>query len=135
MAWGMLIVAPIVYLIVVDLISAGIEARAGNDLLVYLLLVVSVAQPAAGLVVERIQFSACKRRPQAGMNLISLYFNLSIVKMAMAEAVYVFGFVTFVVTGRSLNMLYFYPIGVAWSFVYWPRREKYTQLLEKLNRP
>jgi len=65
---------------------------------------------------------------------VHLYFMLSIIQMAMVEAIYVYGFIVFILTARLTYMLYFYPIGIAWSFVYWPRREKYTQLLEKLNR-
>jgi hypothetical protein len=127
-AWAMLVAAPVVYLFAANLISAGMEARAGNELILYLLLVVA-------LVIEWTQVQSYRARPQTEMKPINLFFTLSVMKMAMVEAVYIFGFVVFVLTGRFLNMLFFYPIGVAWTLVLWPKQEKYDQLMEKLNRP
>jgi len=110
-------------------------AAAGNEFVFYILLLVSLTEPGLALVVEQIQLQAFKARGRTDMKPINLFFTISLIKMAMVEVVYVFGFVVFLLTGEYLNMLFFYPIGVAWTLAFWPRRAKYEQLLEKLRQP
>jgi len=133
--WAMLVAAPVIYLFVANLISAGMEARAGNELILYLLLVVAVVEPAMAPVMEWSQIRSYKAGSQTKMKPINLFFTLSVMKMSTVGAVYIFGFVVFILTGKFVNMLFFYPIGVAWTLVLWPKREKYDQLVERLNQP
>jgi hypothetical protein len=134
--WAMMVVAPIVYLVVAQVIdSKGIEARAGNEVLLYLLLVVSLLSPLVMPLVTNSVIRSTRAKIGPGVTPAQIFQSLSIVHMACVEAIYIYGFVVFQLTGKFTNMLYFYPIGIAWSFVYWPRREKYDRLVEKLNQP
>jgi len=134
--WAMLVVAPLVYLFIArQLTIQGLQAKAGNDLAFYLLLTVALLSPLVTPFITNGVIRAERANKGPEKNPAQIFQSLSIVQMAMIEAIYVYGFVVFVLTAKFTYMLYFYPIGIAWSFVYWPRREKYTQLLEKLNRP
>lgn len=135
--WMFLVVAPCVYLVIAfSMITTGIEARAGNELMLYLLLVVALLNVGvAAPVIVSAETRKFKAGAYQGRTPVHFFFTLSIIQMAMVEAVYIFGLVAFLVTGKFFNMLCFYPIGIAWSFVYWPRRSRYQELLEKLNRP
>ena len=134
--WAMLVVAPIGYLVVALVIdSKGIGARAGNDILLYVILSMAVVNPFFVPLIVRAETNKYARGMSQAKSPVGLYFLLSIIALAMVEAGYVYGLIAFIVTGKFVNMLYFYPIGIAWSFVYWPRREKYDRLVEKLNQP
>ena len=133
--WAMMVVAPLCYLFIAFQFDAqGIQAKAGNDLLIYLLLAIGLLSPLVIPVVTKGVIQAERRKgwqePPA-----QLFQRLSIIGMAMVEAIYIYGLVVFLLTGKFTNMLYFYPIGIVWSFIYWPKREKYDRLLEKLNQP
>lgn len=133
--WAMLVGAPIMFLIVAQIQSEHLDTRAGNELLLYILLIVAVVSPATAFAVERFQVSRFSSTPTSEMRPINLFFTISIMKMAMIEATYIYGFVVFIISGDFSNLLFFYPIGIVWSLVHWPRREKYNQLKEKLNQP
>jgi hypothetical protein len=133
--WVMMVIAPLIYLHIAWLLDTqGLRAKAGNDLMLYLLLVVSLLSPLVLPLVTNgvIKAARTKRSQETGAQLLQ---RLSIIQMALIESIYIYGFIAFNLTGKFAYIFYFYPIGIAWSFVYWPRREKYTQLLEKLNRP
>jgi len=133
--WLFMLVGPCAYLVIAQVISAkGVETRAGNEILLFMLLVVAIVNPFFAPLIARSETNKFRHRMSQAKSPVHLYFMLSIIQMAMVEAIYVYGFIVFILTARLTYMLYFYPIGIAWSFVYWPRREKYTQLLEKLNR-
>jgi hypothetical protein len=134
--WLFMLVGPCAYLAIAQLIDAkGVEARAGNEILLYLLLAVAIVNPFFAPLIVRAETSKFRKGLSQVKSPAQLFFTLSIIQMAMVEATYIYGLVVFLLTGKLTNMLYFYVIGIAWSFVFWPRREKYTQLLEKLNRP
>ena len=135
LTWVMMVIAPLIYLHIAWLLDTqGLRAKAGNDVLLYLLLVVSLLSPLVIPFVTKGVIQTEKAKGTQG-KAAQLFQTLSIIQMAFIESIYIYGFVVFNVTGEFTYMLYFYPIGIAWSFVYWPRREKYTQLLEKLSRP
>lgn len=132
--WAMLVAAPVIYLLIANFISAGMQISAGNELILYLLLVVAAVEPAMAPVMEWSQIRSYRAGPQTQMKPINLFFTVSVMKMSTVGAVYVFGFVVFILTGKFVNLLYFYPIGIAWTLVLWPKREKYDQLVERLNQ-
>lgn len=135
--WAMMIVGPLVYLIIATTMDPSkISAKAGNDVLVYMFIAVSLSVLiVAGPIVIRSQIKGYRRGDPQGRSPAQFFMNLGIIQMAFVEAVYIYGFVAFLLTGKIINMLYFYPIGIIGSYFYWPRRGKYEQLLEKLNEP
>lgn len=134
--WAMLVVAPLIYLHVAwRLDTQGIQASVGNDVMLYLLLILAAIEPAFVLLIVRIEIGKYRSGATKIKSPAHLFLTLGIIQMAFVTTIYVYGLIVFILTGKFTYMLYFYPIGIAWSFVYWPRREKYTQLLEKLNQP
>ncbi len=134
--WMFLVVMPIAYLMAAQQIDAkGVQARAGNDVLLYLLLVVGALSPLMIPLVTNSVIRGERAKKGQGLPPAQIFQQLSIVQMAFVEAIYIYGFIVFNLTGKFTYMLYFYPIGIVWSFVYWPKREKYDRLLEKLKQP
>ena len=135
--WAFMFVGPVAYLIIAQVLSSkGIEARAGNEVLLYLLLVVSlVSVVVAAPIIARMEIQKYRSGAYRGRSPVQFFVTLSIIQMAMVEAIYIYGLVVFFITGKFTYMLYFYPIGIASSFIYWPKREKYERLVEKLNQP
>ena len=135
-AMAMLIGAPIICLVVASVVKLPEPPLGSPDnLIVYLFLMIAIASPAFVPVIVRSQIQTFRSNPKSKMTPANLFFLISITSMAFAEAAYIHGLVVFMLTGELVTMLYFYPVGIAWSFVYWPKREKYDQLVEKLNRP
>ena len=135
-AWAMFVIAPAVYLAIAWAIDAhGIGAPAGNELMLYILLVVAMVEPAFAPIIERYQISAYRAGRLRTNTVGQFFFTVSIMKMALAGSTFVYGMVAFFITGRLLNLVYIYPIGIIWSFGNLPRRAKFDLLVEKLNRP
>jgi hypothetical protein len=131
-----MVVGPVAYLVVAQVMDAqGIEARAGNDVFLYMLLCLAIVNPIFAPLIARAETTKFRDGRSQAKSPVHLFFMLSIIGMAMVEASYVYGLVAFILTGKFTYMLCFYPIGIAWSFVYWPKREKYERLVEKLNQP
>ena len=61
--------------------------------------------------------------------------NLSIIRMSLIGAIYIFGLIVYFLTADLTQMLWFYPVGICWSAIYWPRRAKYRQFVERLEAP
>jgi hypothetical protein len=134
--FALLVAAPVIYLLIAwQLDSKGMETRAGNELLLYILMVLAVTQPLLAPVVARFQTSQYIKTASATQPPAQFFVTVSVMKMAFVEAIYIYGLVVFILTGVFVNMLFFYPIGIVWSFVHYPRRTQYERLVEKLRRP
>ena len=135
-ALAMLVVMPIVFLVIASVMNMQQPPDGTpHDLIVYLFLMIAIASPAFVPVIVRSQIQTFRSSQNSKMTPANLFFTISIMKMAMVEAGFIYGLVVYFLTGEMVTMLYFYPIGIVWSLVHWPRREKYDQLIEKLNRP
>ena len=62
-----------------------------------------------------------------------LFFNLALIKISMIEAIYIYGLVVYILLGDMIKALYFYPIGMAWSVVYWPTRDRFAIFNSRLE--
>ena len=133
LAFALLVGSPVVMLIVSQVVASEI-APAANDLLLYLLLVVAMIQPALGVVLERMWINGYKSNNKTNMEPAQLLTSLSIVRMALVEAVYIYGLVVFVITGDFVSMLWFYVVGIIWTSLYWPRRSQLERWLERIER-
>jgi hypothetical protein len=129
LAVSMLIALPVIYFIVAMLVSpeAGDSSEA-NRLLFYLLLVVAVTEPALYPLIKRFHMSNL-RRGGTKMSAEQLYFTFSIIKMSLVNAIYIYGLVVYLVTQGFWRLLCFYAVGIVWSIIYWPRRERYERFV------
>lgn len=129
-----LALAPLIYLIVAYALDPG-EPEASVDLLFYLLLLIALLSPVVAPIIERSQVKQYRTATATAMTPAQLYTTTGIIKLAFAEACFTYGLVVYFLTADMLRMLYFYPIGIAWMAIYWPRRDRFEQFLKKVTRP
>ncbi len=134
-AVALLVVAPVVYLLVAAMVQWRPETRGGGEttMLFYILLIVGLVQPVAGIFIERRQITNYRLARGSRMTPWQLFTSVSVIKYAFVAAVYVYGLVVRIVTGEVTWMLWFYPVGIMWSALYWPRHsscERFMAVLE-----
>lgn len=127
----LLAAAPVIYLIVAALVKIPAKTGGEYDMLFYILLLVGISQPAVLGFVERSQI-ASYRRSQTAMSPAQLFAMIAIVKAAFVEAIYIYGLVIYFLCGDLTRMLVFYPMGMAWSYVVWPRRSSLERFKRKV---
>ena len=59
---------------------------------------------------------------------------LSLIKFSLIEAIYIYGLVVYLLSGDILKALYFYPVGIAWSVVHWPTRDRFENFVNRLSK-
>jgi len=134
LAFAMLIGFPLIILIVAQFLNIDSFDPADTSLfVVYILLFIAMVEPAFLPLIERFQVKTFKTNRQSEMSPDQLYRSVTIIKLAIVEAIYIYGLVVYVLTGDMTQMLWFYPVGVIWSAVYWPRRDRYEQFLNKVR--
>jgi hypothetical protein len=136
LALFMLVVAPVIYLIVATAIpEKQASPEPGTKLMLYGLLVIAVVEPVLYPIIERFHLSQARTTRGRKMPVEQLYVTLSIIKMALVEAIYIYGLVAYLITYEMDKMLYFYPIGIIWSAIYWPTRDRFERFLSKGDMP
>ena len=132
--FSMLVAAPPIYLLIASVIRVeGATARVTDLFLLYLLLVISIVQPAIGFLIARYKLSGMRRELLTAASGSALFMSISLVKMALVEAIYVYSFIVFLLSEDIVNMLYFYPVGVVWSVVLWPRKKVHDEFIRQFE--
>ncbi len=144
------IMGPLAYLIVTHFAHIEITANGQNDILFYILLILAVIYPIAIPLIENFQIKLYHKNisetnaPNLSMSVLSktkskqatpsgLYLILFIIKGSFIESSFIFGLVVYLVSGDITRMLYFYPIGIAWSLIHYPTKPRYEKFLEKVK--
>jgi len=134
-ALAMLILAPLIYLVVASVLDRqGMAEEGTSDMVMYILLIVSLAQGGLAGIVRKFQIQNYRKNKDQGMSPAQFYTTAGIVTLAFVEAVFVFGLVVFLLTGAFVNMLWFYLIGAVWAAVYWPRRDRFESFIREMQR-
>ena len=147
----LLVASPILFLAVTQFAIIPIrEINGAHDIMLYILLLLAMIQPLVNPLLEKFQISAFKKSPDSPKyqtteifgyfkkqkkkgSPIGLFTIVTIIKSVLVESIYVYGLVNFFLTGDLTRMLYFYPIGIAWTFVYFPTKERCEKFLEKVS--
>lgn len=132
-AFSMLIFSPVIYAVIGYLVDVPPKVGGEFDMMLYILLVVAAVQPAFGKIISRFQIDAYKKNQQTKMTRDQLYFSVAIIEMAFVDAIYLYGLLQVFLTGDYNRMLYFYPIGIAWTLVYWPKRSNYENFVQRID--
>ena len=131
---AILVIAPVIYLVVGQILPKNDLAPKGvDDMVVYILLVVAAIEPAFYFVLERIQIAQFRKGTDSKMNPRQLFRSLCIIRMALSDVPFLLGFVVMLVTYDFNAMLYFYVAGIFWSIVHWPRASQYEKLIQALG--
>lgn len=129
----MLVIAPLAYLGIASAIGGALVTPEAADLVFWMLLVVAIATPALLPIVERHQFNVYRRQGSQKAPPGQLMVTLTVISAAWVETVYIYGFVIYLVTGDMLRMLTFWPVGIIWTYVYWPRRSRWEKRMRDLE--
>ena len=133
MAWAMMVVIPIILLGMTYVVEAKPQTGGQVDMMFYILLILSVFQPMISPMIERMQIDNYKKNQQSQMTPDQLFFNLGMIRGAFVEAIFLYGLLNFFLSGDLTRMLYFYPIGIVWSFFRWPKRSAYEEFIQKIE--
>ncbi len=132
--WIILVGLPVVYLVIAWYMRiTRLAPKEYDQFMIYLLLIVAILLPIMIPVLERSQIKSLRSNPDAILVAGRLFQALSITRAALIEIVYLLGIVTFFITGDLLQMIWFYPIGIIWSILFWPRQAGFQRLIEKLS--
>jgi len=132
--FAMLMAAPLVYLPVVWVIGENAVAREDfSPFVLYLLLIVGTIQPIVCPLIEKMQLVNHRNRNINRKSAAALYVSMVIVRTAFVEAIYIYGLVAFLLSNQLVNMLYFYPVGMIWTAIYWVRRERFERFVSLLE--
>ena len=134
-AWLILVAAPVAYLVIIFTVPFPQHSGGEYDMMLYILLIVAMLQPAVYPLIERLHMAMRAKQTSSAMEPGQLFFMLAILKFAFVEAVYIYGLVVAIVSGLPNNALYFYAIGIIWTFIYWPRQGAYEHFMQKVSNP
>lgn len=128
------VAAPLIYLVVGQVVRVDVpEPNVGTDMVFYILLVLGAIDPAIYPVIERAQLRLW-RGPKEDRGVPEMYLTQTITKMAFVHTTFIYALVVYLVSGNFERMLWFYPIGALWVFLYWPGEEKYRSFVERVSR-
>ncbi len=144
------IVAPLIYLLITSYMKIEPTTGGQNDIMFYILLIIAVVYPTVNPIMEKAQIKmfhknkATTTQPKYSIKQLSyanrrkstpsgLYLIMFIIKAGLVEASFIFGLVVYMTSGDFIRMLYFYPIGIAWSLVYFPTKSRCIKFLEKVS--
>ena len=131
----MLVVNPVVLLALAVFLDVPARPGGESDMMFYMLLMVAIASPAAAPIVERFHISRYRSDKTSRMSPGQLLTSISIMKFAFMEAAYVCGLIVYFASGDMMSMLSFYPIGIAWSVFFRPRRSSWEKNVERIETP
>ncbi len=135
LAGALVILAPAIYLLVAALITPPESTfdAAATQLLISLLLVVAIIQPALALLVERFQVRSFLTSRSTVMTAATLFQLICVIKLAFVEAIFIYGLLAFFFSGNMAPIFWFYLVGAVWAAIYWPRRSRFEDFLNKVK--
>lgn len=129
----MLVVAPIIYLVIAGLKQVEEKTGGEHDIMFYMLLIVGLCQPLAIPIIERVQIANYRKEKLSNDSAAKYLTVMFLTRFAIIEAIYIWGLVLFFVTGDLTRAMLFFPIGAAWSAIFWPREERIMRTLKRLE--
>ena len=129
----MLAVSPLVYLAFAALLNMPEKTGGEYQLMLYILLIVALVEPGLVPLLRKLQISNYRKRKNSRATPAQLQLVLQLIAFSFVHAIYIYGFVLYLVSGSFPNLFYFYTIGGAWSAVYWPREGATSKLLRRIE--
>ena len=132
-AFAMLIVMPVIFLVSMFIVSPPKQSGGEIEIMFLILLVVGMLQPLAIPIIEKIQIQNWLKEESETKSPAALFVMLSIIKSSFIEGIYIYGLVVYFLSGDMIRALYFYPIGIVWSVVHWPTRQRFENFISRLS--
>lgn len=128
------IIAPFLFLYIAYYYVQIDQAIEYTDIIVAVLLAYSAFAPLSLLVIRKAIVRNYLSGKSMNVSPEQLWFKLFIIRAAVSGGIFAFGFLVYFLSGNVIQMLYFYPIGFAWSIVHWPTRDRFQQFLNELKQ-
>ena len=149
-SFSLLVAAPIAYLVVANILHKPQQSGGEFEIMFYMLFFLGMVQPLILPLLEKFQISQFKNKPslpktgsennnlsiansQRSGTPMGLFMVMTIIKSAFVEAIFIYGFVIYFISGDMMKMLYFYPVGLAWAIVHFPTKERCERFIKKVN--
>jgi len=132
-AWSILVIVPLLFVVVSYMVKTPLRAGGEYKMLFYILFIVGVFQPFVLKIVESFQINNYHKNLNTSITPAKLYSIIYMIKCSFIEAIYIYGLLVYLLSGNRMEMLYFYPVGIVWSFVYWPNKSKFNKFIEKVE--
>ena len=134
---ALLISAPAIYLYIGKMFhtSGQLLNHAGwkIELLFYLILLYSLAQFLVLPVMERAQFKMYHQKYKHKRAVFRMVADIHTMKIVLPGAVFMFGMIVLYISGDWWRLIPFYAIGIVTSVMYWPRKQRVMNTLERLE--
>ena len=130
----MLIFLPLVFLLVMYIVEIQEQTGGQIEMMQYILLIVGMLQPLTILIITRVQIQFWQKSVLEKKTPASLFLSLALIKLSMIVAIYIYGLVVYFLSGDMIKALYFYPVGIAWSVVHWPTRDRFENFVNRLSK-
>ncbi len=129
----MLIFMPLLYLLIMYLVQVDEQSGGQIEMMLYILLIVGMLQPLTSPLIARVQIQNWQKANSEKKNPASLFFSFALIRFSLIEAIYIYGLVVYFLSGDMTRALYFYPVGIVWSLLQWPTRERFENFVTKLS--
>ncbi len=129
------IIAPLEYLHITFLIPRIVKTSEFIDVMTYVLLAYGALAPLVLPIIKKalvFGFRSGKRKFKSPEDLWFYYF---IIQGSITDAIFIYGFIIYMLSGDLTRMLYFYPIGIAWTIFNWPTSDRFDQFIGELKQP
>lgn len=136
--FALLVAAPVAYAAVIYILAKGGRMASNPESkIAYLMFALAIMNALALPVMDRIALwkTQGKLQVKKGAGIIESAQSMTIIKLALVESMYLFGMVVFFVTGVTNNLYYFAALGLLYSIIYWPTRDRFVALVRSLEEP
>ncbi len=132
-AFALLVIMPLLLLGIIYLIEPPRQSGGEIEIMLLILLIVGMLQPLTIPIISKIQIQNWLKEESETKSPAALFVMLSIIKSAFIETIYIYGLIVYFLSGDMTKALYFYPIGIAWSVVHWPTRDRFEIFVSRLS--
>ncbi len=125
---------PLVYLGITQVLNLPPMDPTANQMTFQMLILVALIEPVFLIpLIEKAQTKQFKQNK--AIEPVSAFMSLMIIRAALVEAIYIFGMIVYFTTHNLDWMLYFYPIGILATIIYFPRESTLQSFIEKVQTP
>lgn len=129
----MLAVSPLVYLAFAALLDITEKIGGEYQLMLYILLIVALVEPVLVPLLRKLQINSYRKRKSSRATPAQLLLVLQLIAFSFVHAIYIYGFVLYLISGSFLDLFLFSIIGGVWSAIYWPREGAMKKLIRSIE--
>lgn len=100
--------------------------------MLYITLIVALIEPSFGFYFSNTLLKLnIQNKYTEKENFHKLISSINLVRVSLVLSTYFFGFVLFLLSRDITFLFYFFPIGIFWSYLYYPRLSWYEKMYNK----